>query len=1060
VTEISHQIADRSDTSAIEQELQGLVGASAWGARLSYGDELRIEFGDEIEYQHPQLVGVRRGEWSLSARASAWTIENRGMIVASSEAPSASDSDLAALDDRPVLGVNVTYPRLALVLSFDGGTRLQIIADTEDDDRVALWEVERPDGSVLIVRSHTEWRLERASEPVVPFRRQEWPVDELAGALAAAYSEEGATEYWEFEHSEVVRRLEALAAELGDRYEDPVVLGVGGSGIVLRLDDRQLNQQPVALKFPRPVPTKADLMSAMMDKEIAHLGSLRHRSLVRIHGARRVGMVGSEFPYYVMDYVDGYNSSQFFSVRRPDDRSTIAIVEAVLDALAYMHAWDVIHLDIKPSNILVSEDGLPVIADLGTAKHLGNDDQMTVVAATYGWADPELVDLLDKDPSDENRAKGEVRRLVLKKSWDLYAFGKTLLQWIGVDPRSGRDVREAADLTPYSRKYLLLLAARMIGERAEPWLETRVGLDRALLGELVITNAAVALRDVQKLSGRVSLEAVVPELREHGAGKLQVGSGEALTFTPRVGRILTHPALRRLGTISQLGLVSRVYPTATHTRLEHSLGTMHNACRFVLSLAGDRYSPLFRQIMNDDDIAALLVTALVHDIGQFPLAHDLEELAPQLFDHKALTLAILRGERALKKAGARRIALPDWTDVLDQWDVTPERVIAILEAKPDKTDARLKDRLLRSIIDGPVDADKLDYLVRDSARLGVPYGHGIDIERILDSITTVLEPRASAPALASIGVHEKGRVAAEFVAMARNAMFAQVYWHHTVRSAKAMLGRAVMRLVGLLQNERERNKFRTEFEELVLSLPASLYIDAEQVLTPRLFDADARIGNSDRVALALSAVDPTLSPTDAAVLLFLEAWLRDRSAVEAELLADVLERRLYKRLFVYSFDRSPDEGVMIADAWDKSPAFRRERLLRWLDGRTADRVEEAATSHRTTAVFLGGGAERIRQRVEAGRPLLLLDVPGGRPGSDVALHFVLETQRRTLRKDTRAVGDSQASEIWQDFGRDMRQRAGKVRVYCHPDHIEAVEAAVTRDEFVKLFRQALGEIPT
>jgi HD superfamily phosphohydrolase len=681
-----------------------------------------------------------------------------------------------------------------------------------------------------------------------------------------------------------------------------------------------------------------------------------------------------------------------------------------------------------------------------------------VVAATYGWADPELVDLLEEDPSDDNRAKGEVERRALKTTWDLFSLGKTLLQWIGIDPHSGKDLEQYLSLTPYTRKYLLLVAARLIGSRSDAWLEERVGLARSVLAETAIIETETALRDVRKLSGAYSLLAAVPEFDPHHPSTLQIGADEALTFTPRLADLLQHPALRRLGSITQLGLINQVYPTATHMRLEHSLGTLHNCSRFVASLVTDAFSPFFAQIMEAEDIAALLVTALVHDIGQFPLAHDLEELAPGLFDHKALTIAILRGERSLKKAGTRRIPLQQWDELLEPWGIDHERVIQILEAKPNRQDSSVKDRILRSIIDGPVDADKLDYLLRDSARLGVPYGLGIDTDRILRSLTVILESRGSNFTLASVGVHEKSKVAAEFVAIARYAMFAQVYWQHSVRSMKAMLGRAILKLVNSMSSERERNEFRTAFEELVLSLPASLYPDRADPDAMRLFsEGEHHPTPAEAVPRAMAGVEGTLAATDAAVLFFLEAWLSERETPEAELIRDLMGRRIYKRLFVYSLERSPDEGALLMDEWDKATPLRKDRVYRWLEQQIAERVDDRASSpaRTTTTAPTRDVAGRLTQRVNANRPILLIDVPGPRSGSEVPLYFVLETQRRALRRDTKAVGNAEISEIWQEFGQNLRSRAGKVRIFCHPGFVDAVEASVDRDEFMKLFKEAI-----
>jgi HD superfamily phosphohydrolase len=96
------------------------------------------------------------------------------------------------------------------------------------------------------------------------------------------------------------------------------------------------------------------------------------------------------------------------------------------------------------------------------------------------------------------------------------------------------------------------------------------------------------------------------------------------------------------------------------------------------------------------------------------------------------------------------------------------------------------EKLLASILSGPIDIDKLDYLYRDSLHAGVPYGQNLDSARLIRSLCL----NESGDALA---ISSKGRTAAELMVFARYVMFSEVYWHHAVRSATAMLQRAFFR---------------------------------------------------------------------------------------------------------------------------------------------------------------------------------------------------------------------------------------------------------------------------
>jgi len=489
--------------------------------------------------------------------------------------------------------------------------------------------------------------------------------------------------------------------------------------------------------------------------------------------------------------------------------------------------------------------------------------------------------------------------------------------------------------------------------------------------------------------------------------------------------------------------------------IEHSLGTFHNTCRFVLSLYYDPLSPLFRQMVEASDISVCLASALLHDVGQAPLSHDLEEIEPALFNHKQLGVAVIRGFRAAKKLGAKRITLQRLDDVLKPWGVVPDRIIEILDARPDDDNAPLRDRLLHSIIDGPLDADKLDYLRRDSDRLGVPYGNGIDLERILRSLTVTLEKKGKT-LIACIGVHEKGKVAAEFVAIARYAMFSQAYWQHSVRCMKAMLGRAVLRIVIQTgEKERVKNEFRSAFEHLVLSLPRSLY--QGQPIQEALFAATDEEQSASPITIApidLGTTDSTIIATDAVVLAFFRSWLTNSDAREAELLDDLLARRLYKRLFVFTKERSESDWNIFIEHWEHLSALQKMAAYEEIEGKIAEAVGTRLHSAPATTTVTQTVADLIQHRAQAHLPIVLIDIPGARPGADFPLYYVVEAQRRALRKDERAVGDVQQSEVWKTFGSRLRDSAGKVRIFCHADVVDAVSAAVSRDEFLGILKKA------
>jgi HD superfamily phosphohydrolase len=266
----------------------------------------------------------------------------------------------------------------------------------------------------------------------------------------------------------------------------------------------------------------------------------------------------------------------------------------------------------------------------------------------------------------------------------------------------------------------------------------------------------------------------LPELvafESHGEG-VRVPPGVTVPLTDRVRRLLDTSEMRRLARVSQLGLVALVYPGAVHSRLEHSLGVYRLALAFLARL---RHEPRFAAMVDESDAAAFVVAALVHDIGHWPFCHAIEDVGLASFPrHESRVFPLLsQGEPAAV--------------LTEAFGLRPERVASLITG----TSADPAGRVLHSLLSGPVDVDKMDYLGRDSLHAGVPYGRHFDEERLLASLC--LDRDAAA-----LAITDKGRTAAEMLVFARYVMFSEVYWHHAVRSATAMLQRAIWLLDGRL----------------------------------------------------------------------------------------------------------------------------------------------------------------------------------------------------------------------------------------------------------------------
>lgn len=259
----------------------------------------------------------------------------------------------------------------------------------------------------------------------------------------------------------------------------------------------------------------------------------------------------------------------------------------------------------------------------------------------------------------------------------------------------------------------------------------------------------------------------IPELRSTDSS-IRISPERDVPVTSRIKRIIDTAAFRRLSNISQLGLVALVYPGASHTRFEHSLGVYYNALQFVTHLENN---PLFRAIISEEDVYCFLLAALLHDIGHWPFCHAIEDLRlPSVPRHEILaSRLVLRGELA------ERIG--------NEWGVNPERILELLNPLK-SNEMSPATSILVSMLSGPIDIDKMDYLERDSVHSGVPYGRNFDRNRLVRSLC--IHPEKN-----TIALSEKGKTAIEMMIFARYIMFSEVYWHHAVRSATAMLQNVV-----------------------------------------------------------------------------------------------------------------------------------------------------------------------------------------------------------------------------------------------------------------------------
>ena len=211
-------------------------------------------------------------------------------------------------------------------------------------------------------------------------------------------------------------------------------------------------------------------------------------------------------------------------------------------------------------------------------------------------------------------------------------------------------------------------------------------------------------------------------------------------------RIMDMPQFQRLRRIKQLGLISLIYPGATHTRFEHCVGTMNLGSKLAEELG-----------LTNDEIELIRASGLLHDIGHGPFSHVSEGVLS--FPHEELTKYVVT-ETSMR-------------DLLEEkFDVN--EIVDIVNGKGD----------LGPIVSGELDVDRMDYLLRDSHNTGVTYGK-IDYERLISNLKLEDE----------LILDIKGVQAAEGALVSRYFMYPSVYQHHTTRIVNSMFRRALKRTI-------------------------------------------------------------------------------------------------------------------------------------------------------------------------------------------------------------------------------------------------------------------------
>lgn len=265
----------------------------------------------------------------------------------------------------------------------------------------------------------------------------------------------------------------------------------------------------------------------------------------------------------------------------------------------------------------------------------------------------------------------------------------------------------------------------------------------------------------------------------------------SITVSDEEKPIIDSRFYQRLRSVRQLGFGDLAFPGATHTRHAHSLGAMHVAARLFDAVASrSTLSDLAKERFR----AAVRLAVLCHDLGHMPLSHASESIAPPRAKLKLPSwTGDDSGQASHEDFTAKLLLDSALTPIIERTyarlGITPQLVAGLIIGRLPPGVEGFRDGgldwtpLLRALVSGELDADRMDYLQRDSFYTGVNYGR-YDIEWILQNLLAAERDGKAVLALSRAAVF-----AFEDFLLSRYHMFLSVYYHHTSVSFDWMLRR-------------------------------------------------------------------------------------------------------------------------------------------------------------------------------------------------------------------------------------------------------------------------------
>jgi HD superfamily phosphohydrolase/serine/threonine protein kinase len=656
----------------------------------------------------------------------------------------------------------------------------------------------------------------------------------------------------------------------------------GGGGLVLQCVLRQEPKVKYALKVVRPSllsePGVGEEQKRAIGEFVKHV-PLSHQNVARVYSAKELIFTSPRdervaLQYMLVEWIEEAKPLRKYLASKltPDWQAALHLIIQAFEGLEHLHKAGLVHWDVKSENLLVAHvahGGVPKLSDLGSARQRDRTAAEPAKALSTRWNVPrELLGSGGLPPADVMVSSRRMPIDVPSRDWDipwldLWMLARDLNRLFvadrivrAYDDDEANPNPQRAEFEKQSTEFLARCFAADDPDARHAYDLISLVLRRLLMPKTphaprFYEKASDVIHDLRKLEQPLGAAHRIDELRSVPQRVMRIPIWNNIPYTDRLGELFNSAPVKRLSKHLQLGALVQVYPGASHRRSEHSAGVFAAVCEYVKALYADRRDAFWRINIEARDVDALLLAAVAHDIGHLSFGHFLEEMKG-LFqgrmheNYAAAVLApspppdaadVLLQDRAI----LRQIVRDFWAGGVDTQELLSDALLILrgVNATNDlvnrdavlSTDSNrsLKFDILHTILDSAIDADKLDYLARDAHHCNVQYSKGVDIDRYLQSLTTLSyvdhrmiappkdetkpdgeepkRPRIVTPPQdppkphACIGVTEKGIAPVESILVARYQMFSAVYWQHTARALTATLQFVVQEYVAADQSE-------------------------------------------------------------------------------------------------------------------------------------------------------------------------------------------------------------------------------------------------------------------